>query len=369
MKFTANKESLNTAVSTALKGIAATSRLPILSGILLTAENGSLEFQSTNLEISIQDKIPALIEEPGQIVVSGKVFSQIIKALPDAAVNCELDGTTLHITCERSSFKLSTMDPKDFEDFPKYELERSIELPSEILLAMVNRVRKAASTDKNRAILNGILLSVENNTIRLVATDSYRLAVAESKVETSTLEGNFELIIPSHVFYDALSLAAENEKVLIGETDNQIVFTFGNTVYVSRKIEGNFPNYKQLLPKETTTTVKLKAQALADALKRVSIMAASASPVKFSVNADDGSVTLFAKTPDQGGAQEVLPADVIGESMDIALNYHYVLDGIGTSYGEDDVIDLELQASLRPGIFKSYGKIDYLYLVMPVRMS
>lgn len=368
MKFTANKESLNTAVATALKGIAPTSRLPILSGILLTAEDGMLELQSTNLEISIQHKIPALVEEPGQIVVSGKVFSQIIKSLPDAAVNCELDGSTMHITCERSSFKLSTMNPKDFEDFPKYELERSVELPSELLLNMVNRVRKAASTDKNRAILTGVLLNVENNTIRLVSTDSYRLAIADTQVETSTLEGVFELIIPSNVFYDALSLAAENDKVLIGETDNQVVFIFGNTVYVSRKIEGNFPNYKQLLPTENTTSIRVNASDLVDALKRVSIMAAAASPVKFSIDAENESLTLFSKTPDQGGAEETISAKVTGESMDIALNYHYVLDGLGNPH-EDDEVDLELQASLRPGIFKFYGPVNYLYLIMPVRMN
>lgn len=369
MKFTANKESLNSAISIALKGIAANSRLPILSGILLSAESGQLCFQSTNLEISIQHRIPALIEEPGTIVVPGKIFSQIVSSLPDAAVTCELEGNTLHINCERSNFKLHTMNPQDFSEFPSYSINRSLELPVETLLNMVNKVRKAASTDKNRAILNGILMSIENNSIRLVATDSYRLAVADSKVETSSIDSLFELIIPSTVLYDALSLADKKGKICINEADNQVVFTFGNTVYVSRKIEGVFPNYKQLLPSEAATTVKMNALELADALRRVSVMAAAASPVKFSVDADGKVLTLFANTPDQGGAEENVPVEVRGETLDIAFNYHYVLDGIGNPKDEEETIDLELQSSLKPGIFKSYGVIDYLYLIMPVRMS
>lgn len=369
MKFTANKESLLIAVTCALKGISGNSRLPILSGILLTAEEGFLELQSTDLEISIQHKIPALIEEPGKIVVPGKVFLNIIKDLPDAAVNCSLEPGGLKITCERSQFKLHTMDPKDFEDFPHYELQRSVELPVDVLATMVSKVAKAASSDKTRAVLNGILLSLENNTIRLVATDSYRLAVADSKVETSSIDELFEIIVPSQVLKDVLSLPSPNGKIVLGETNNQIVFMSGNTVYVSRKIEGRFPNYRQLLPKETVTCVHMNALDLTQALRRVSIMAANASPVKFTVQADQNNITLYSTTPDQGGAEEYFPAEVEGESMEIAFNHRYVLDGFADYKNEDDVIDLELQSSLKPGIFKSYGTVDYLYLVMPVRMN
>lgn len=369
MKFTANKESLLTAVTCALKGISGNSRLPILSGILLNAQDGALELQATDLEISIQHKIPALIEEPGQTVVPGKVFLNIIKDLPDAAVKCSLESNLLKIQCERSRFKLHTMDPRDFEDFPRYELERSVELPVDILSTMVSKVIKAASTDKTRAILNGVLLSLENNTIRLVATDSYRLAVADSKVETSSIDELFELIIPSQVLKDVLSLPHTNEKIMLGEADNQIVFISGHTVYVSRKIEGNFPKYRQLLPQEITTRVRMNALELTQALRRVSIMATNSSPVKFTVQADQNNVTLFSATPDQGGAEEYFPAEIEGENIEIAFNHRYVLDGFADYKSEDDIIELELQSSLKPGVFKSYGVIDYLYLVMPVRMS
>ena len=367
MKFTASKESLLNAVNIALKGIASSSRLPILSGILLTAKDAYLDLQSTDLEISVQNKIQALVEEEGACVVPGKVFANIIKTLPDASVTCTLEDSVLEIICDRSTFKLNTMSADDFEEFPSYELENSVELPAELLLSMVNRVKKAASTDKNRAILNGILLTVENNTIRLVATDSYRLAIADTQVETSSLEGSFELIIPSNVFYDALSLVDEGEKITIGESSNQIIFTFKNMVYIARKIEGNFPNYKQLLPKENSCKLTLKTDELIDALRRVSVMAAQATPVKFSISTENKNLTLYSKTPDQGGAQETIPAQIEGDDIDIAFNYHYVQDGL--QYKDADTIDLELQSSLRPGIFKSYSNINYLYLVMPVRMN
>ncbi|MDO5043718.1 MAG: DNA polymerase III subunit beta [Coriobacteriia bacterium] len=367
MKFTVSKDTLLIAVNTALKGIAASSRLPILSGILLSAKEPYLTLQSTDLEISIQDKIQALIEEEGACVVPGKVFAQIIKSLPDANITFTLEDTVLLIDCERAHFKLNTMSADDFEEFPSYEINTSVQLPSQLLLDMVSKVKKAASTDKNRAILNGILLTVENNTVRLVATDSYRLAIADTNVETSSLESNFELIIPSNVFYDALSLAGEKEDVLIGETSNQIVFTFKNTVYIARKIEGNFPNYKQLIPEESATKLSVSNNDLVDALHRVSVMAGQATPVKFSIDAQNQTLTLYAQTPDQGGAKESIPAEIEGENMDIAFNYSYVQDGL--SYKDSESLDLELQSSLRPGIFKSYGAINYLYLVMPVRIN
>ena len=367
MKFTVSKESLSNAVTIALKGIASSSRLPILSGILLTAQDAYLDLQSTNLEISVQNKVQALVEEAGACVVPGKIFAQIVKTLPDASVTCTLEDSVLEIVCDRSTFKLNIMPAADFEEFPSYELETSVKLPAETLLTMVNRVKKAASTDKNRVILNGILLTVDNNMVRLVATDSYRLAIADTQVETSSLEGSFELIIPSNVFYDALSLVDEGEEITIGESSNQIIFTFKNMVYVARKIEGNFPNYKQLLPKENSCKLKLKTDELTDALRRVSVMAGQATPIKFSINTKDKSLTLYSKTPDQGGAQETIPAEIKGEDMDIAFNYHYVQDGL--QYKDAETIDLELQSSLRPGIFKSYAKINYLYLVMPVRMN
>ena len=197
-----------------MKGIAPSSTLPILSGVLVRAADGVLEFQTSNYTISIRHRIAARVDEEGQVVIPCKMLSNICKTLPDAPVSFELSERQVTITCERSTFRLNTLDAGDFPEFPTFALERSVELPANILTEMVGRVWRVTSTDKNRPVLNGVYMTVENNTIRLVATDSYRLAVCDTQVETSTLEGSFELNVPAEAFNDALAITGGQGSIL-----------------------------------------------------------------------------------------------------------------------------------------------------------
>ena len=367
MKFTVSQSSLAQALSVVSKGMASNSTLPVLSGIYIKAEEGTLEFQTTNLTISIRHKIAANDEEPGTTVVSGQILANIVKTLPDAAVEFEGEERVVSISCDKSSFRLNTLDPVDFPEFPQFALDQTIELPSELLSEMVDKVYKVTSKDTSRPILSGILLNVEENTIRLVATDSYRLAVCDSNVETSTLESAFQTIVPGNTFHDVLTLPSMTEKVLIGTTASQVVFVFGNTTYISRKIDGQFPNYRQLLPPSCNTSVKINIPQFNAALKRVSVIALTNPSVRFDIDPDGKVMKLSASSPDQGESTELLPVEVEGDGMSIALNYHYVFDCVNAASDEKE-ITLELQSTMQPGIFKSYSKINYLYLLMPVRM-
>ena len=367
MRFTVSQSALAKALGVVSKGIATTSAQPILAGVKISASEGSLEFLSSDGNISIRHAIPANVEEAGATVVAGKVFQNVVKNLPDAAVTVEDNGTQASLTCERSHFRLNTLDPADFPEFPSIEPDRSIELPSELLSTMVDKVYKVTSKDASRPILAGVLLTVENNTIRLVATDSYRLAVCDSNTETSQSDEAFEAIVPGTTFHDVLQLASASERIALGITASQIVFSFGTTTYVSRRIEGNFPNFRQLLPSTHSAAVALDAQQLAQALRRVSVIAQSNPSVRLDVDADGGVLRLSTSSPDQGEANEMLGVEVEGESMSIALNYHYVLDCVNAVSTDSDVT-LELQSSMQPAIFKSYASINYLYLLMPVRM-
>jgi DNA polymerase-3 subunit beta len=232
---------------------------------------------------------------------------------------------------------------------------------------MVDKVYKVTSRDTSRPILQGVLLSVEENTIRLVATDSYRLAVCDSNAETSSSDEAFVTIVPGSTFHDVLSLPSMTEQIMVGTTDSQVVFSFGNTTYVSRKIEGNFPNYRQLLPASFTTAVRLDAEQFGSALRRVSVIAASNPSVRFDADLAGKLMRLSASSPDQGESSELVDADVEGQDMSIALNFHYVFDCVNAVSGTDE-LTLELQGPMQPAIFKSYGTINYLYLLMPVRM-
>lgn len=367
MKFTVSQSSLAKALLVVTKGLATNSTLPILSGIYVRAAGGMLELQTTNLTISIRHKIAANVEDEGETVVSGKILSNIVKTLPDSAVSFEGGERVVSITCDKSHFRLNTLDPRDFPEFPQYALERSIELPSALLAEMVDKVYRVTSKDTSRPILGGVLLCVEENVIRLVATDSYRLAVCDSSVETSTLDEAFQTIVGGGTFHDVLTLPSMTDTLLIGTTPSQVVFSFGNTTYVARKIEGNFPNYRQLLPASCSTAVKIATPDFAAALKRVSVIALSNPSVRFDIDADGRLLRLSAASPDQGESTEYLPVEVEGDSLSIALNYHYVFDCVN-AVADQGPLTLELQSTMQPGIFKSYSKINYLYLLMPVRM-
>ena len=367
MRFTVSQSALLNALSIVGKGIASNSTLPLLSGIYIKAENGTLELQTTDLTISIRHKLTANIEEEGETVLSGKLLQNIVKNLSDAAVTFESQDASVYITCEKSHYLLNALDPMDFPEFPQFAVEKSVELPRDVLGTMVDKVYRVTSKDTSRPILSGVLLTVEDNVVRLVATDSYRLAVCDTNVETSGLEGVFEAIVSGTVFHDVLSLPSETSSIMIGKTDSQVVFVFGNTTYVSRRIEGNYPNYKQILPSSCNTTVKINVDEFSAALKRVSVIAVNNPSVKMDIDADAAILKLSTTSQDQGEASESIACEVEGDSVVTGLNYHYVFDCVNAQSQEKEMI-LELKDGRSPGIFKSFSKINYLYLLMPVRM-
>ncbi len=366
MKFTVSQSSLMKALTVVAKGMGTNSTLPILSGIYVRAQDGTLEFQTNNLTISIRHLIPANVEEPGETVVSGKVITNIVKTLSDSAVTFEGSGRTITVSCDKSTFRLNTLNPSDWPAFPDLAPDRTIELPGELLSRMVDKVYKVTSRETSRPILQGILLTVEDNTIRLVATDSFRLAVCDSSVESPAGEA-FRAIVGGTVFHDVLTMPSSDETIQIGTTESQVIFTFGNTTFVTRRIEGNFPDYKQLLPPTCGTAVTLDVAEFSAALKRVSVIALQNAAVRFDIDADAGLMRLSASSPEQGESSELLPVEVEGQSLSIALNYHYVFDCVNAVSGSDEM-RLELQGSVQPGIFKCNGKVNYLYLLMPVRL-
>lgn len=365
MRFNIAKDELTNVLNTVSKGMSSRSTLPILAGILITAENDEVSFQTTDLEISVRHTVNADVQESGKTVIPGKLFGDIVKALPDAAVLVETNNEQVKIACLESSFTLSTLNPVDFPYFPQVEVDTSVTLPSQKLAALVKKVGKGVSRDESRAVLTGILFSVEDDQVRLVATDSYRLAVGDLILSGQQYDP-FQAIIPGRVFEDVSRLAVGYDEVTVAFSENQVVFSFGSTVFVSRKIEGTYPNYNQLLPKECATTVQLPCADLVTAVKRVSLLAQAHTPVRFAFSSANQTVTITAKTQDVGGAQEVLPVQVQGDDIEIAFNHQYLLDGLGSIEG--DAI-IQLQTALKPGILKGAEDESFLYLAMPVRLG
>ena len=366
MKFKIAKADLLDTLNIVTKGMSSRSTLPILSGILVeTTDQGMLVFQTTDLEISIKHTVNANIEEPGKTVIPGKLFSDIVKNLPDAAIEVVSQQDTTQISCLDSSFTLSSLNPVDFPYFPQVDPSTTIVLPSQELASAIKKVGRAVSRDESRAILTGIYLSVKNGIITFAATDSYRLAVAEMSAGANNVT-DFEAIIPGKTFDDVSKLALSSESVSIGFSENQIIIQFGETIFISRRIEGTYPNYKQLIPTDHAVSIEMDTQVLISAIKRVSLLAQAHTPVSFQFSAENQSATISANTADVGGAQEVVSADIDGPSMEIAFNHQYLLDGLNMI---DGTTIIELQSSLKPGIVKGSEESNFLYLAMPVRLK
>jgi DNA polymerase-3 subunit beta len=366
MKLSIARSELLDALNVVSKGMSARSTLPILSGIYMDAAQGTLTLQATDLEISVRHKAAALTEEDGQVVIPGKLLAEIVRSLPEAAVTIEKDKDIVHVRCQQSAFTLKTLNPADFPRFPEISVEKSVSLPAETLSSMVRRVAKAVSRDETRAVLTGILLVIEGPALKMVATDSYRLAIADRLMEEPSAE-EIEVVIPSRALEEATKLAGGGENVRIGVSENQIIFEFGETTFVTRRIEGSFPNYKQLVPKEVETFAEASTEDLLAAVKRVSLMALHNTPLKISVRSEDQTLSLDAKTQDVGDASEDVMVKAEGKDVDIAFNHTFLLDGLNSI--TSDTVKLEVQSSLKPGVLRNVGKDEFLYLLMPVRLG
>lgn len=368
MKLSIARSELFDALTIVSKGTSARSTLPILSGILVTSSDGTITLQSTDLEVSVKHTSPALTEEDGAIVIPGRLLTDIVRSLPEAAVTLETEGESVHVRCQQASFTVKTLRADDFPNFPEIEVGTSVDLPTSVLGSMVKKVAKAVSRDETRAILTGVLLVIEGAIMKMVATDSYRLAMEEVILEAPSA-GDIEVVIPGRALDEATKLASSAETVKLGVSENQVVFEFGTTTFITRRIEGTFPNYRQLLPPRTEedTLVTISTEELIAAVKRVSLLALHNTPLRVSVNAEDQTLSLSAVTQDVGDASEDLMVKVDGKDVEIAFNHSYMADGL-SSIGTDTVT-LKVQSPLKPGLLESAKGEDFKYLLMPVRLS
>lgn len=366
MKLSIARSELLDALSVVARGMSSRSTLPILSGVYMNATEGSLTLQSTDLEVSVRHSSPALIEEEGVSVVPGKLLMDIVRSLPEAAVTLDIEKDMAHIRCQQSSFTVRTLNPADFPKFPELSVERSMNLPSDALISMVRRVSKAVSRDETRAVLTGVLFVIEGATVKMVATDSYRLAIAQVSLD-SPIGEDVEAVIPGRALDEVSKLASSAENVTLGLSENQVVFELGDTTFVTRRIEGTFPNYRQLIPKEKGTTAELSTEEFLAAVKRVSLMALHNTPLRISIQAEDQTVSLSATTQDVGDASEDLMAKAEGSDVEIAFNHSFLIDGLASVTAE--TLRLDVQSALKPGLIRSGAGDEFTYLLMPVRLG
>ena len=365
MKFSIDKTELQNCLAVVQKGVSTRSTLPVLSGILIEAAKDSIVLQSTDLDLSIQMTAPALIEEEGRTVVPGKLFSDIVKSMPDAAIHITAQDGEVKITCDKSTFSVKTLAAEDFPGFPKVETSSSIEIPFAQFVNMVKKVSKVVSRDESRIVLTGILVAVEDGKLRMVATDSYRLALTEVDAPQEDAQ-DFSAVISGTFMNEVASLPPTDDPVKIALSDNQIVINCGNTVFINRRIEGNYPNYKQLLPDGFNSRAVVSLSDLTASVKRAALLSSASAPIKFDLNIASQTLQITVTSPDVGSVQETLVCEIEGEDVEIAFNSAYVTEGLTSVKG--DKVAFEVQSSLKPGIFKALEPENFLYLIMPVRI-
>ena len=365
MRFSINKVELQNALGVVMKGISTRSTLPILSGVYIDAKVDTVTLQSTDLELSVQISVPALIEEGGKTVVPGKLFSDVIRSLPDAAVHIDVSESDAKITCDTSTFSLRALNPEDFPGFPSVATDQSITVPFKVFAGMVKKVSRVVSKDESRAILTGVLIELEDSKLRMVATDSYRLALATSKIEGNTAE-DFQAVIAGNFLNDVCGVINTEADVTLALSENQIVITCDQTIFINRRIEGNYPNYRQLLPTDYNTRATIDLKTLTASVKRAAILSSSSAPMRFDVNNTTQTLQIFVNSTEVGSVQETISCETVGDDVEIAFNSSYVSDGLSVIHGEK--IFFDTQSSMKPGILRTTDEEEFLYLIMPVRI-
>lgn len=368
MKLSIARGALLDSLGVVTKALSSRTTLPILSGVLLSASDGMVVLQATDLEISIRDSAQADVEEKGVVVVPGRLLADVVRKMPDVAIHIESTSfDQIKVSCRSEkageiSFGLRTLGADDFPRFPEVDPDLTVDIPSALAGSMVRQVAKAVSRDEARPILTGVLLIIDGDEIRMVATDSYRLAVRSSRLEAPAKE-RIEVVVPGKALEEVPKIAGSSSVITMGVSSNQIVFTMGETTYVTRRIEGTFPNYRQLIPSDGETRITIDRLELLEAVQRVSLLAQHNAPVRMKIA--DSTLTLSAVTQDVGEASEDLMVESSGQPLEIAFNHAFLLDGVTSS--DDDRLTFIASSPLKPGVFSSVDGGDYTYLIMPVR--
>ena len=362
MKFRCDRDALSEALQTVQRGVSSRPGIPALTGVLLdgTAE-GRLTMTTTDLEVSARLTIDVQVSEPGVALIPARLLADTVKSLSDSPVDVETDQSQARIRCAAYEGSLRLLPA---EDFPGLQEPGGtlVEAEAGAFAEAVSQVARAASRDEARPVLTGVLVEVSREGCVLVATDSYRLAVRDL---VASADGEAKAIVPERAFSEAGRAASGDEKgkVEILVDDAQVSFRAGGLTLTSRLIEGEFPNYRQLLPDTHESRLTVSRQQLLDAVRRVGLLARDTTPVRLEFNAL--GVKLSSSSPDLGQAVETVEARYEGDDLTVAFNPQYLIDGLTAAVGES--VRLDVRDGLKPGVV--HGENDgFTYLVMPVRL-
>ncbi len=368
MKLSAAREELLAQLQTVGRVASTRGAIQALSGIQIVAGPSGVELRATDMEMGLRVPLPAEVEREGSIVLPARLIVDVVRSLSGPTVTLELRAAEqdVELVAGNATFHIRTLRSEDFPAFPEPSSEGVITVPARAFVDTVLKVANSASRDETRPVLTGILVSAGDRELRMVATDSYRLSVKETQLE-QPLSAGFEANVPAQALQELARLVQQldGEDLVVGVRQNQIVFQVAGVVLSSRLIEGQFPNYRQLLPETYEHELTIAGGELTDVVRRISLLAQKNAPLRLSFQ--PGELTISAQTPDIGEAREALPVAFQGEPFEIGFNPEFLREGLEGIASSDVVV--KLISPLRPGLLQAADDGGFLYLIMPIRLN
>jgi DNA polymerase-3 subunit beta len=344
------------------------SAVRVLAGVKISATADTVELLATDIEMGLRVPLEAEIARPGGAVLPARLLLDVARSLPGERVSLELRSAEqdVELISGSATFRLRTLRLEDFPELPVAAPEDRIELPTETFVHTVAQVARSASRDETRPVLTGILISASDRELTMVATDSYRLSVKRAQLE-SALQGSFEANVPARALQELsrIAQAGDGQQLTVSIGQSQIVFELDGIALSSRLLDGQFPNYRQLLPEAVEHELRLASGELAEVVRRISLLAQKNAPLRLSFK--EGELTVSAQTPDIGEASETIPIPFHGEPFEIGFNPEFLRDGLESV--ESPELVMKLISPLRPGLIESPDDGDLVYLIMPIRLN
>lgn len=374
MKFTTLVDNLKQAINLAERITGKNLTLPVLSNILLSTNKNELHVLATDLELGIQLSVPGKIEEEGQVVIPAKIFSSFLNTLTEEKINLESQKYTLKVISGNYESIIQGINPEDFPIIPEVKTEKFIEIDKTIFKDAINQVLPSIGYITTKPELNGVYLSLEKNNLKLVGTDSFRLAekvLKEDEFKTN-IKDSVEMIIPLKTMQEVSRISSELSDVntiIISPDVNQIQFIFKNTTevrLVSRLINAKFPEYQAIIPKDFEIEVNVDKKELIDAVKIAGIFTGKINDVKVTLKPNQKKIIIEAQDPTLGKSQNNITAYFNkGKEIEISFNYRFLLDGINSI--KEESIFIGLNKETNPGVFKGNSDKSFLYILMPIK--
>jgi len=361
MKLVCSREELSRGLQTALRSVGARAGIPALSGVLIELSDTDLTLTTTDLELTTRVRL-GLTGEAGRVLLPARLLSEIVKSLPTDEVELITDNGSVRVAGGRARFEIRSLSPEDFPRVDAPSETGALVLEGDLVAKALGQVAPAASRDETRPVLTGVLLEGEGDELRVVATDSYRLAMR--KLRVPGIDGT-KLLVPARAVVEVGRLAAGEKEITMEVGTAQVGFQLGDVSVQSRLIEGEFPAYSQLLPDELPNQLSIRKEPFLEALKRVAVLAQDATPVFLEIS--DEGIRLTCHAQGLGEGAEEVEGDYSGEEMRAAFNASYLETGIAATEGEEVVI--EFSDPQRPALVHAPGDREFLYLLMPIRVS